>query len=330
MKDYRVKLDIYHGPLDLLLYLIRRDEIDINDIPIAQITEQYLQFIQTIERLDINLAGEFLVMAATLMEIKAALLAPIAENDEDDAGLSPVENPADPRYELIHQLLEYKRFKDAAIQLDEKRAMFNARFPRQSAPLQDDDPNTPQIELEDVQIWNLVAAFERIMEQVGDIAGVHEVLVDDTPIELHVADIVDRLQRDGSMTLQQMFVGRTQRAEMIGLFLATLELVRQHRLVIKQDGPGGDISLSLRTAEQLAAIRAAEAAEDHSAAATETSLDPDAFEWSDEALRQRFVLRQERRATGKTIEEDQQFEQDVAAIESQESPVDETADADSI
>ena len=327
MKDYRVELDIYHGPLDLLLYLIRRDEIDIHDIPIARITEQYLKFLETIERLDINLAGEFLVMAATLMEIKAAMLAPTESVDEDGEGLPAVEDPTDPRYELIQQLLEYKRFKDAAAQLDEKREMFNARFPRQAAPFQDDDPNAPQIELEDIQIWDLVEAFERIMETVGDGPGVHEVLDDDTPIELHVADIVDRLQRDGAMSLQQMFVGRTQRTEMIGLFLAMLELVRQRRLIVLQDGPGSEISLSLRSKEDIEAMRRAEVeADSRDAPSTKIPLDADAYAWSDKEIRERFVRRQEKRAAGQSIAEDEEFDQDVRAIEAEEGPADESPD----
>jgi chromatin segregation and condensation protein Rec8/ScpA/Scc1 (kleisin family) len=114
MQDYRVELDVYHGPLDLLLYLIKRDEIDINDIPIAPITEQYLAYLQTIKRLDINLAGEFLVMAATLMEIKSAMMMPREAGEEgEETDLTAAEDPTDPRYELIQQLLAYKRFKDA-------------------------------------------------------------------------------------------------------------------------------------------------------------------------------------------------------------------------
>ena len=109
MADYHVNLDIFAGPLDLLLYLIRKDEVDIYDIPLARITNQYIRYIEMLKSLDIDLAGDFLVMAATLMQIKSAMLLPKADIDQDDA-----EDSLDPRAELIRQLLEYKKFKDAA------------------------------------------------------------------------------------------------------------------------------------------------------------------------------------------------------------------------
>src|SRR5690606_28125633 len=143
---------------------------------------------------------------------------------------------ADPRYELVQQLLAYKRFKDAAYELDERRREWEARFPvrpakrEQPATAGDDDEATPlePLDLEDVQVLDLCKAFARILDSIGQ-KKVHEVTYDDTPIALHAEDILDRLQRDGTgggMTLQQIFVGRTSRSEMIGLFLAVLELVR--------------------------------------------------------------------------------------------------------
>jgi len=241
MQDYRVQLDVYHGPLDLLLYLIRRDEIDIHDIPIAPITEQYLTYLRTIRKLDINLAGEFLVMAATLMEIKSAMMMPRDQGGEGDGealDLPAGEDPTDPRYELIQQLLAYKRFKDAAGQLDQRREAFAARFARAPAPgnRPTDDDKQVQLELDDVSLWDLVEAFGRMMDQVGIAQQQHEVTVDDTPIELHQADLLDRLGRSegGTMTLQSAFEGAS-RAERIGMFLAVLELVRTRRVRVVQD-----------------------------------------------------------------------------------------------
>ena len=135
MGDYRVNLDIYNGPLDLLLYLIRRDEVDIYDIPIAGITEQYIQYVELLKKLDPNLAGEFLVMAATLMEIKTRMMLPsvaASEGDQEDVEL-------DPRAELVRQLLEYKAFKDASADLREAHDLQSLKFPRQAkADLGDD------------------------------------------------------------------------------------------------------------------------------------------------------------------------------------------------
>lgn len=324
MQDYRVELDVYHGPLDLLLFLIRRDEIEINDIPIHHITEQYLQFVRTIERLDINVAGEFLVMAASLMEIKSAMLTPPPDVQEaGEEALPTSENPADPRYELVRQLLAYKRFKDAAYQLDDRREQFEARFPRRPAHVEPDQ-TLPSIDLEDVQVWDLLEAFNRLMEQTAGLTHMHEVTVDDTPIELHAADIVDRLQRDGAMTLQRMFEGRRSVGEMLGLFLATLELIRQRRISARQSEQAGQIDLVLLPQDQWLAVEESPSAGpdgEPAPAPVPVHHDPkdvDAFDWPDEQTRARYLRRQERRARGEFIEEDAQFEQDLAELESQQ------------
>ncbi len=317
MSEYKVELDIYHGPLDLLLYLIRRDEIDIHDIPIAHITEQYLQHLATLKRLDINLAGEFLVTAAMLMEIKSAMLAP-REGEAVDTERPASEDPSDPRYELIQQLLAYKAFKDAANRLDEHRDEFDARFARQPAaaavPETEEDQPQRQFDLDDVQLWDLVEAFGRMMEQVG-LTAAHEVVADDTPVELHMADLVDRLERDGSMTLQQVFEGRTH-GEMIGLFLAMLELVRQRRLRCRQAERGGEIHVALRDKAEAEAELAAEAQSPDRRPADPKN--PDDFEWVDRQQKDRYIRRLERRAKGQFVEEDVEFEADLRELEAEE------------
>ena len=239
MSEYRVNLEIYNGPIDLLLYLIRRDELDIYDIPIARITEQYVAYVDLLKKLDPNLAGEFLVMAAALLEIKTRMLLP-APGPEEPAGTEPV----DPRTELVRQLLEYKSFKDAAGDLGDaahRQAMRFARRPgeteAQGAP--------PELDLEDAQLWDLVDAFSRVMAAIGQAAVAHEVIYDDTPIELHEADIVDRLQREGAMTFDRIFEGRSLRSEIVGLFLALLELVRTRRVLAAQERIFGRIHVYL-------------------------------------------------------------------------------------
>jgi segregation and condensation protein A len=227
MQDYKVQLDIYQGPLDLLLYLIRRDEVDIYDIPIARVTEQFVQYVELLRRIDPNIVGDFLVMAATLMEIKSRMLLPRPPAEEED------EEFVDPRLSLVRQLLEYKRFKDAArlAEAHEERMM---RFER--APADRPDTGDPiDVELEDVQIWDLLTAFNNLMSSIGRTPMDHEVVYDDTPVSLHAADIQDRLEREGgSLRFEQIFEGRTK-AEMIGLFLALLELIRQDRVRIEQE-----------------------------------------------------------------------------------------------
>jgi segregation and condensation protein A len=313
MPDYRIELDVYHGPLDLLLYLIKRNEVDIHNIPIAPIAEQYMEFLGRLERLDINLAGEFLVMAATLMEIKSATLAPAPAEDPDQADdLAASEDPADPRYELIQQLLAYKRYKDAAHRLDDRRDAFSERFAA-APPAQDADlARRVELDLDDVSMWDLVEAFGRMMEQVGLAAAHHEVVADDTPIELHAADLVDRLERDGPMTLQQIFAGREQ-GEMIGLFLAMLELVRQRRLLVHQEQRAGEIHIELTDAP--APTDPAE--DDAPDRAAPDPANPDDFDWPDEQTRQRYIRRQQRRARGEFVEEDAELEADIAELEAQ-------------
>ncbi|MFA7237576.1 MAG: segregation/condensation protein A [Phycisphaeraceae bacterium] len=317
MHDYRVELDQYHGPLDLLLYLIRRDEIDIHNIPIAPITEQYMHYLGTIEKLDINLAGEFLVMAATLMEIKSALLMPKDKRPggASDTGDMPAsEDPTDPRYELIHQLLAYKRFKDAAGRLDDNRESFASRFARSPGKV-DLGEQQVELDLDDVSLWDLVEAFTRMMEQVGLKNHQHQVVSDDTPIELHAADLVDRLQRDGPMVLQQVFEGR-KHGEMIGLFLATLELTRQRRLRVTQPDKAGPIMLELRDEAEVAAEIEREAQNPERPKPDPRHVDD--FDWPDDAMRQRYLRRQERRAKGEFVEEDAELEADIAELKAKE------------
>jgi len=237
--DYRVNLDVYNGPLDLLLYLIRRDEVDIYDIPIARITEQYIAYVEMFRKLDPNIAGEFMVMAATLMEVKTRMLLPSAPQEEGEADDLTI----DPRAELVRQLLEYKAFKDAAVDLRESADEQSLRHPRRPAKIEGDDE--PEIDLEDIQVWDLLDAFSKMMEAIGQSLKQHEVIYDDTPVELHATDILDRLGREGSMTFRQIFEGRTVRSEIVGLFLAMLELVRQERVFAKQGKNFGEIRIHL-------------------------------------------------------------------------------------
>ncbi len=243
MTDYKVALDIYNGPLDLLLFLIKREELDIHDIPIARITEQYVAYVALLKEIDPEAVGEFLVLAATLMEIKSRTLLPrppVVEGEDED--------PSDPRFELVRQLLEYKKFKDAARRLEhaaDERALRHERQPVLPAKAPD------EVDLESVDIWSLFEAFNRLLQQTGKAGGFHQVGVDDTPITLHASDIVDSLQRaDGCQNFEEIFRGRT-RPEMIGLFLALLELIRQRRIRAVQDRALGPIRIELLDAAPL-------------------------------------------------------------------------------
>ena len=246
--EYRVELDIYNGPLDLLLYLIKRDELDIYDIPIARITDSYLGFLQQLRALskehglDINVAGDFLVMAASLMEIKSAMLLPKAPPDPRSGETSAAQEIADPRYELIQKLLEYKQFKDRAFALEQQHESHAQRFPRRPAfrDVPADEP--PPVDLEEVQVWDLLSAFQSLMKEVGQRKPrYHEVVYDDTPIDLHATDISDRLKREKKLSFRQLMEGRKSRSEMIGVFLALLELIREKKILIHQADESYDL-----------------------------------------------------------------------------------------
>jgi len=230
-QEYRVQLDIYQGPLDLLLYLIRTSEVDIRDIPISQITEQYLKFMQLFEALDLNVASEFLVMAATLLEIKSRMLLPAEEREEE----------ADPREELVLQLLEYKKFKDAAGLLAEKARLQEERFSR--FPVEKPPPRLDEGEyLADVEMWDLFSAFSRLMRETY--AHLPEITVtDEVPLSQYMDELLGRLSQAEGLTFEELFAPGTERQEMALMFVALLELIRQGKLRVEQEGDFGPIRI---------------------------------------------------------------------------------------
>jgi segregation and condensation protein A len=229
LADYRVNLDIFAGPLDLLLYLVRKEEVDIYDIPLAKITDQYLRYLEMLKQLDIDLAGDFLVMAATLMEIKSAMLLPKADPEqvaEEQAG--------DPRAELIRQLLEYKKYKDAANLLDAAAERQHERFGRPASLASRLVPDAePELDMDRVSIWDLLEAFDSVCKAIGTQAYTGHIR-DDTPIDLYQIEILHRLQTEGPLTFERIFDARPNRLIMVGLFLAMLELIRDRLIWAEQ------------------------------------------------------------------------------------------------
>jgi segregation and condensation protein A len=234
--------------VDLLLYLVRKEEVDIYDIHIAKITDQYIRYIEMLKSLDIDLAGDFLVMAATLMQIKSAMLLPKVESDQfQDDDLS------DPRTELIRQLLEYKKFKDAANLLDAAAEEQKERFARPDTIVEGLRPDAePEVDIEQVSIWDLLEAFDLVCKAIGNVGDISRIK-DDTPIDLYQIEILHRLQTEGPMTFERIFESKTSRVVMIGLFLALLELIREKLIWAEQQSTGSAIyvrSLTDEPAEQ--------------------------------------------------------------------------------
>lgn len=228
--SYRVRLEMFEGPLDLLLYLIQVNEIDIYDIPIAKITEEYLGCLARMEELDLEVAGEFLVLAATLIHIKSKMLIPV---EEAAPGL-PAE---DPRRELVGRLLEYKRFKEAAMTFEELEAG------QQLLYVKPPDPAAPIVEgpLE-VSLSELLRAFMAVMQRAPAATA-----VEITPETIHVGErmvaLLDRLTLQTPLPFLALFDGATTRTLMIVTFLALLELLRRGLVRARQPGPGSDITV---------------------------------------------------------------------------------------
>jgi segregation and condensation protein A len=233
--DYRVDLDSFRGPLDLLLYLVKRNEVDIRDIPIAQITEQFQEHLNLLQLVDMEWAGEFLVMAATLLEIKARMLLPRAE--EEGGG-----DADDPRRELVRQLLEYKKFKDAAARLEAQAEQQMAKLPRQAveAPM---EPAAPA-PLRRVELWDLVSAFGRLLRETTALQP-RQIVVDETPVHVLMEDILARLAERSRLSLSELFTPPHTRGRLIGLFLAVLELIKGRRIEAEQPEPFGDVFVVL-------------------------------------------------------------------------------------
>jgi segregation and condensation protein A len=215
---YRVKLTEFEGPLDLLLFFIKRDELDIYDIPISKITKEFLEYLHMMASLDLEVAGDFIVMAATLMQIKVRMLLPRAENAEDEE---------DPRAELVRRLIEYKRFKEMSQRMstmeDEQRKLYYRSFFHADAKLQalEDSGDT----LKDISLFNLIAAFKSAMDQMPK-KIVHEVTLLNVSVDEQMSFIIDFLRVHGPTTLLRLVDHMTEKVRIIVTIIAILELTK--------------------------------------------------------------------------------------------------------
>ena len=232
---YRVELDVFTGPLDLLLYLVRRSELDIINLKIAEITQQFQQYLTVLEFIDLDQVGDFVVMASTLVEIKSREVLPRPEEEE-----VPIESTDDPRGELIHQLLEYKKFKDASKALEDRAAEWQERYPRLSddRPAVGKDPSADHIK--EVELWDLVSALARVIERkvIEEEANIR---YDDTPISVYIERIGEQVRSEGRVAFTSLFDQTSLRSKIIGLFLAILELLRNHHFRAEQADDFGEI-----------------------------------------------------------------------------------------
>jgi segregation and condensation protein A len=228
----RIQLAIFEGPLDLLLYLIRKDKLDIHDIPIAPITRQYMEYLEVMKALDLDVAGDFMVMAATLIHIKSKMLVPL------DPTEAAVDEEEDPREALVQRLLEFQRYKEAAGILHQKGQIRAASFTRPGAvlPALDDAGE----EILEAGLFDLIAAFRELLERRRTLLA-HEVPSAGKTIEERIEELLALIREGESLEFLELFATQETKAEMILTFLALLELIRLRRVKVYQRGMFGAI-----------------------------------------------------------------------------------------
>jgi segregation and condensation protein A len=236
MDQYSIKLPLFEGPLDLLLHLIKKNEVDIYDIPVSLIADQYLGYIELIEELNLELAGEFLVMAATLAQIKSRLLLPPAEGEGDG------EDGVDPRAQLVERLLEYKKFKEAAQELGARENLWREVFVRQGKGAWEDSEGPQDETLFNFGLLDLLDALKRVLANVPA-DRFHEIGGERISLADRINQILEKLQAEDSITFDSLFEGATTRDQVVVSFLALLELARLRAIKVLQVEEFGTIRI---------------------------------------------------------------------------------------
>jgi segregation and condensation protein A len=239
--EYEIKLDIFQGPLDLLLHLLEKEEIDIYNIPIALITEKYLEYLHTIQMLNLDGVGDFLVMAATLMQIKARMLLPVAATDSAAEG----ESEEDPRFELARKLLEYKKIKEAAVLLQTMEQRQMAVYTRVAGEFPDRMKPPPGEQLKTISVWELFAAFKVIIDSMEIKHLKSAIPKPEISIKQRMTELMDRLYVARQLSFREVFGDVTTKIGLVTCFLAVLELLRLRKLTACQTGIFGDIVLKV-------------------------------------------------------------------------------------
>ena len=237
--SFLIDLDIYRGPLDLLLYLVRRNEVEVDELPVGQIASQYLDYVMVIQHLDINAAADFLEIASILTEMKSRSVLPRAEEEAEPEN----EIIEDPRRDLVRRLLEYKKFKDAASLLEEQGRQWQERFPRMAVDLPRRPRELADEPIHELEVWDLVSALARLLRD-NQSAATTSIVYDDTPIHVFMERIHTRLVEHGRLAMSELFQPGMHKSTLVGLFLAILELVRHHGVRAEQEGDFGEIYIT--------------------------------------------------------------------------------------
>lgn len=232
--EYRVDLDGFHGPLDLMLYLVRRHEVDLSRVSLARIVGDFEQYLDVLEFLDLDLASEFVVVASTLLEIKSRLVLPSEPEPEDES----IED--EPGNDLIARLMQYRRYRTATRQLEERAAEWLERYPRLSRDRPDIQRDRSSDRIREVELWDLVSALSRVIRMPGIERDVY-IRLDETPIGVFQAAIRERLASAQRVAFSAFFDGEKLQSRIVGIFLAILELIRHEHYRAEQPVDFGDI-----------------------------------------------------------------------------------------
>ena len=238
MSEYKVKFEVFEGPLDLLLYLIKKDEVDIYEVNLTKLATQFIEYIDVMRMLDLDIAGEFLVMASTLMYIKSRELLPVdlqvVQEEEEDG--------EDPRWELIRQLVEYKKFKDAASQLQSLEAAQEHIFPRVPGKLE--FATQPPVAKPEVSLFDLINAVNSILKRITQREDLRDIFEDKWTVSEKIELIGNLVRTNGTAKFSALFAAATSRTEVVVTFLAVLELIRLKQILVTQSDVFGDIDIT--------------------------------------------------------------------------------------
>ncbi len=242
---YRVQLNNFEGPLDLLLFFIKRDELDIYDIPISYITKQYLEYINLMEELDLDVASEFILMASMLMSIKAKMMLPREEEEGDEI------DETDPRYELVQRLLEYKRYKEMAVKMSDLDEETRKRYMRGYPEADDVEQQATGEALKDVTLFDLISAFRKVLTDIERQRVVHKVNKVEATIEQQSEFVLKNLTEKGRQSFQSLCKELTNRVVIVVTFLAILEMIKEQQInLFIEQGPT-DFYIDLKPVDEI-------------------------------------------------------------------------------
>lgn len=242
MSAYQVKFEVFEGPLDLLLYLIKKEEVDIYSVNLTKLATQFIEYIEMMREFDLEIAGEFLVMASTLMYIKSRELLPV----DQQAQVEEEEEGEDPRWELIRQLVEYKKFKDAAAKLQELEARQEGVYPR--LPIKPVFAEEKPAAKPEVSIFDLLNAVNSVLKRFEQRDNPREIFEDKWSVSQKIEQIVNLMTMKAQVRFSELFEDATSRSEVVCTFLALLELIRLKQLVCAQPEDFGEIEIKKREA----------------------------------------------------------------------------------